>query len=179
MRGGQSTREIKNCGQWMEVADAEAEAALEAVKVACKHATPDSTDLWLCIDNKSVVDGINTRSDRIGTSQPTIDKICEKLYNWQHQGKGQAIYNTRRRRASLKSMHPSACKATAPSSLPPLMIPLLPALPTNHHGSAPRRRKPFCGSSALSASSTTVSSSRRRWYCDCRTSSCNSICQQS
>ncbi|KAN0067335.1 hypothetical protein V8E54_014598 [Elaphomyces granulatus] len=26
-------------------------------------------------------------------------------------------------------MHPSACKATAPSSLPPLMIPLLPALP--------------------------------------------------
>ena len=48
-------------------------------------------------------------------------------------------------------MHPSACKATAPSSLPPLMIPLLPALPTNHHGSVPRRRKPFCESSALSA----------------------------
>jgi len=66
-------------------------------------------------------------------------------------------------------MHPSACKATAPSSLPPLMIPLLPALPTNHHGSVPRRRKPFCESSALSASSTTVSSSRRIWCCDCRT----------
>ena len=32
------------------------------------------------------------RSDRIGTSQPTIDKIREKLYNWQHQGKGQAIW---------------------------------------------------------------------------------------
>src|SRR5487761_500388 len=26
------------------------------------------------------------------------------------------------------------------------MIALLPALPTNHHGSVPRRRKPFCGS---------------------------------
>jgi hypothetical protein len=64
-------------------------------------------------------------------------------------------------------MHPSACKATAPSSsLPLLMIPLPPALPTNHNGSVPRRRKTFCGSSALiSASSTTVSSSRRRWCC--------------
>ena len=65
----------------MEVKDAEAEAALEVVKAAFKHATPDSADLGLCIDNK--------RSDRIGTSQPTIDKIREKLYyinnNWQHQ----------------------------------------------------------------------------------------------
>ena len=57
---------------------------------------------------------------------------------------------------TLKSMHPSARKATALSSLPPLMIPLPPALPTNHHSSVPRRRKPFCGSSALSTSSTTV-----------------------
>ncbi|KAN0079415.1 hypothetical protein V8E54_004629 [Elaphomyces granulatus] len=50
-----------------------------------------------------------------------------------------------------KSMHPSA------RSLPPLMIPLPPVSPTNHHSSVPRRRKPFCGSSALKASSTTVS----------------------
>ena len=85
-----------------------------------------------------------------------------------------------RRRASLKSMHPSARKATALSSLPLLMIPLPPALPTNHHGSVLRRRKPFCGSSALSASSTTVSPSlKRSWCCGCRTSSCNSICRQS
>src|SRR5712664_3857396 len=82
-----------------------------------------------------------------------------------------------RRRASLKSKRPSSRKATALSSLPPLMIPLPPALPTNHHGSVLRRRKPFCGSSALSASSTTVS--EEKGCCGCRTSSCNSVCPQS
>ena len=57
------------------------------------------------------------------------------------------------------------------------MISLLSALPINHHGSVLRRRKLFCGSSALSASSITVSpSSKRSWCCGCRTSS---ICSQS
>jgi ribonuclease HI len=82
----------KNCGKWMEVADAEAEAALEAVKAACEHATPGTTSLWLCIDNRSVVDGINATSDKIGTSQPTIDEIRGKLSGWQHQGNGQAMW---------------------------------------------------------------------------------------
>jgi hypothetical protein len=59
-----------------------------------------------------------------------------------------------RPRAWLKSMHPSARKATALSSLAPLMGSLPPALPTNHHGSV---REGASGSSALSASSTTVS----------------------
>jgi hypothetical protein len=76
----------------MEVADAEAEAALEAVKAACEHATPGTTSLWLCIDNRSVVDGINVTSDKIGTSQPTIDEIRGKLSGWQHQGNGQAMW---------------------------------------------------------------------------------------
>ena len=71
-------------------------------------------------------------------------------------------------RASLKSMHPSARKATVLSSLPLLMIPLPPALPTNHHGSVLRRRKPLCGSSALSASPTTSPSLKRSWCCGCR-----------
>jgi hypothetical protein len=44
----------KNCERWMEVADAEAEAALEAIKTALEHAPPDSTNLWLCLDNGSV-----------------------------------------------------------------------------------------------------------------------------
>jgi len=82
----------KSCGPWMEVADAEAEAALEAVKAAYKYATPGSTDLWLCIDNKSVVERINTRLNGIGTSQPTIDEIRQKLCSWQHWGYGQAIW---------------------------------------------------------------------------------------
>ena len=81
---------------------------------------------------------------------------------------------------SFHLQHQPALEVEAPS-LPPLMIPLLPALPTNHHGSVLRRvlrrRKPFCGSSALSASSTTVSpSSKRSRCCGCRTLSCNSIC---
>jgi hypothetical protein len=50
----------------MEVADAEAVAVLEAVKTAIEHAPQNSTNLWLCLDNISVVEGINTKVDRIG-----------------------------------------------------------------------------------------------------------------
>jgi surface antigen len=66
----------------MGVADAEAVAALEAVKSAIEHAPQNSTNLWLCLDNISVVEGINTKADKIGTSQPTIDKIRERLSGW-------------------------------------------------------------------------------------------------
>jgi ribonuclease HI len=82
----------KNCGRWMEVADAEAEAALEGMEAALKHAPPGSTNLWLCLDNGSVVEGINTAADRIGTSQPTIDKIRERLCSWPFCGSGQAMW---------------------------------------------------------------------------------------
>jgi len=41
-------------------------------------------------------------------------------------------------------MHPSACKATAPSSLPPLMIPLLPALPRLGSAKAQAFLREFC-----------------------------------
>jgi ribonuclease HI len=83
---------LKNCGRWMEVADAEATAALEAVKTAIEHAPQDSTNLWLCLDNISVVEGINTKVDRIGTSQPIIDKTREKLSGWRFQGDGRAMW---------------------------------------------------------------------------------------
>jgi hypothetical protein len=43
----------KNCGRWMEVADAEAEAALEGMEAALKHVPPGRTNLWLCLDNGS------------------------------------------------------------------------------------------------------------------------------
>jgi len=82
----------KNCGRWMEVADAEAEAALEALKAALEHAPPDSTNLWLCLDNGSVVEGINTKADRIGTSQPTINKIRERLCGRQFHGDGRVTW---------------------------------------------------------------------------------------
>ena len=80
----------KNCGRWMEVADTE--AALEAVKTALEHAPPDSTNLWLCLNNGSVIEGINIKADRIGTSQPTINKIRERLCGWPFQGNGQAMW---------------------------------------------------------------------------------------
>ena len=82
----------KNCGKWMEVADAEAEAALEALKAALEHAPLDSTNLWLCLDNGSVIEGINTKVDRIGTSQPTINKIRERLCSWPFHGDGRATW---------------------------------------------------------------------------------------
>ena len=41
-------------------------------------------------------------------------------------------------------MHPSACKATVPSSLPPLMIPLLPALPRLGSVKAQAFLREFC-----------------------------------
>jgi ribonuclease HI len=80
----------KNCGKWMEVVDAE--AALEALKAALEHAPLDSTNLWLCLDNGSVVEGINTKVDRIGTSQPTINKIRERLCSWPFHGDGRATW---------------------------------------------------------------------------------------
>ncbi|KAN0069930.1 hypothetical protein V8E54_012236 [Elaphomyces granulatus] len=49
------------------------------------------------------------------------------------------------RRASLKSMHPNARKVTALSSLPPLMIPLPPALPTNITARFREGASPFAG----------------------------------
>jgi len=42
--------------------------------------------------NGSVVGGINTKADRIGTSQPTIDRIREKLSGWRFQGDGRAMW---------------------------------------------------------------------------------------
>jgi ribonuclease HI/exonuclease III len=80
----------KSCGKWLEVADAEAEAALEAVKAAHEHAPPGSTSLWLCTDNKSVLQNINTETDRTGTSQQSVDEIRRLLCSWAHWGDAQA-----------------------------------------------------------------------------------------
>jgi hypothetical protein len=65
----------ENCGRWMEATDAEAAvvAALKAVKTVIEHASQNSTSL----DNISVIEGINTKADGMGTSLPTIDKIRE------------------------------------------------------------------------------------------------------
>ena len=58
-----------------EVDGSRAVAALEAVRTAIIEYIPqNSTNLWLCLDNISVVEEINTKADRIGTSQLTIDK---------------------------------------------------------------------------------------------------------
>lgn len=51
----------KYCGKWMEVADAEATAALEAVEAAIEHAPQNSTNLRLCLDNTSVVGELTLR----------------------------------------------------------------------------------------------------------------------
>jgi ribonuclease HI len=79
----------KSCGKWLEVADAEAEAALDAVKAACEQAPLGSTSLWLCTDNKSVAQSINTEADRIGTSQQSVDEIRRLLCSWNHWGDAQ------------------------------------------------------------------------------------------
>jgi ribonuclease HI len=79
-----------SCGKWLEVADAEAEAALEAVNAAHEHAPPGSTSLWLCADNKSVVQNINAETDRTGTSQRSVDEIRRLLCSWDHWGDAQA-----------------------------------------------------------------------------------------
>jgi hypothetical protein len=60
----------KNCERWMEVADAEAEAALRSPQNSTRTRTPRQHQPLLCLDNGSVVEGINTKADRIGTSQP-------------------------------------------------------------------------------------------------------------
>jgi hypothetical protein len=43
----------KSCGKWLEVADAEAEAALEAVKAACEQAPLGSTSLCYVLTTKA------------------------------------------------------------------------------------------------------------------------------
>lgn len=40
----------------------------------------------------SVVEGINTKADRIGTLQPTINKIWERLCGWPFHGDGRATW---------------------------------------------------------------------------------------
>ncbi|KAN0074393.1 hypothetical protein V8E54_008330 [Elaphomyces granulatus] len=73
-----------------------------------------------------------------GLSLPSFTLALNKSIFSDGQAYVVFTYNiTLRRRAPLKSKHPNA---TALSSLPPLMIPLPPTLPTNHHGSVLRSK---------------------------------------
>ncbi|KAL5604160.1 uncharacterized protein BROUX77_004346 [Berkeleyomyces rouxiae] len=72
----------KPLGTWKEVADAEAIAALHAVQAA--HELPQETtgDLYLCLDNRGIVNRLNAEEGDLGTSQTAIDETRRLLASW-------------------------------------------------------------------------------------------------
>ncbi|KAL5598659.1 uncharacterized protein BROUX77_006493 [Berkeleyomyces rouxiae] len=72
----------KPLGTWQEVADAEAIAALHAVQAA--HELPQETtgDLYLCLDNRGIVNRLNAEEGDLGTSQTVIDETRRLLASW-------------------------------------------------------------------------------------------------
>ncbi|KAL2886173.1 putative double-stranded RNA/RNA-DNA hybrid binding protein [Ceratocystis lukuohia] len=67
----------------VEVADAEAIAALKAVRAAAEVAPSQAEGLNLCVDNLGVVKRIGRRMQKPGTSQLAIDEIRRTLARWQ------------------------------------------------------------------------------------------------
>ncbi|KAL5606946.1 uncharacterized protein BROUX77_004139 [Berkeleyomyces rouxiae] len=72
----------KPLGTWQEVADAEAIAALHAMQAA--HELPQETtgDLYLCLDNRGIVNRLNAEEGDLGTSQTVIDETRRLLASW-------------------------------------------------------------------------------------------------
>ncbi|KAL2890469.1 putative double-stranded RNA/RNA-DNA hybrid binding protein [Ceratocystis lukuohia] len=71
------------CGKYREVADAEAIAALRAVRIAAEVAPPQAEGLNLCVDNLGVAKRISKRMRKPGTSQLEIDEIRRILAKWE------------------------------------------------------------------------------------------------
>ncbi|KAL2889768.1 putative double-stranded RNA/RNA-DNA hybrid binding protein [Ceratocystis lukuohia] len=71
------------CGKFREVADAEAIAALRAVRIAAEVAPPQAEGLNLCVDNLGVAKRISKRMRKPGTSQLEIDEIRRILAKWE------------------------------------------------------------------------------------------------
>lgn len=71
------------CGKYQEVFDAEAIAALQAVKSALDMATEDITDLNLCLDNRAVAQKITALpTDRPCSSSHIIRETRQHLVDW-------------------------------------------------------------------------------------------------
>ncbi|KKF94294.1 putative double-stranded RNA/RNA-DNA hybrid binding protein [Ceratocystis platani] len=71
------------CGKFREVADAEAIAALRAVRIAAEVAPPQAEGLNLCVDNLGVAKRISKRMRKPGTSQLEVDEIRRILAKWE------------------------------------------------------------------------------------------------
>ncbi|KAL2891122.1 Endonuclease/Exonuclease/phosphatase family protein [Ceratocystis lukuohia] len=71
------------CGKYREVADAEAIAALRAVRIAAEVAPPQAEGLNLCVDNLGVAKRISKRMRKPGTSQLEVDEIRRILAKWE------------------------------------------------------------------------------------------------
>lgn len=71
-----------NCGDWREVADAEAIAALHGLRAAKSVAAEEVHSLILCVDNYSIVTRLTKLCPKIGTSQLEIDQARKLLGNW-------------------------------------------------------------------------------------------------
>ncbi|KAL2887210.1 putative double-stranded RNA/RNA-DNA hybrid binding protein [Ceratocystis lukuohia] len=64
----------------MEVADAEAVGALEATKRAT--AREGAGEIWLCLDNRGVVDQLRNAATKNSTSQEVVDETRQILKAW-------------------------------------------------------------------------------------------------
>ncbi|KAL2891385.1 hypothetical protein HOO65_010743 [Ceratocystis lukuohia] len=77
-----ATQEVNHIalGKWMEMADAEAVGALEATKraTACEGAR----EIWLCLDNRGVVDRLRNAVTKNSTSQEAVDETRRILKAW-------------------------------------------------------------------------------------------------
>ncbi|KAL5606020.1 uncharacterized protein BROUX77_003213 [Berkeleyomyces rouxiae] len=71
-----------SCGTLQEVADAEAVAAVNAVRAAVENTPPEAGSLYLCLDNLGVAQRIACRSKKHGTSQGEVDEIRRLLHDW-------------------------------------------------------------------------------------------------
>lgn len=88
-RGGKKVAEgAVGLGPWAEVADAGARGALEATKAARQLDPGGRANLYLYLDNKSVVSRLNAKPGRQGTSQPSIDATRKALHSWSREGSG-------------------------------------------------------------------------------------------
>ncbi|KAL5606349.1 uncharacterized protein BROUX77_003542 [Berkeleyomyces rouxiae] len=75
-----------NTGSWMEVADAGAIGAREALKTATHCAAGDTETIRVFLNNRSMVDRISYPSGHIGTSQCIIDEIRDALTQLSSKG---------------------------------------------------------------------------------------------
>lgn len=81
------------CGKLSEVADAEALAALHGMRDAVRLAPNNATDLFLFIDNYSVVQRIAGEASQRGTSAHIIKATRELLLRWKGTAGGRQLYH--------------------------------------------------------------------------------------